>query len=163
MEERNPDHGAPQEPVKAIRLIFEYEGDKVTLISQQPVEIALPDTGISTVEHSAYYVDTRDVAGRTLSRVKAHGAFASSAEVFPEHPGDPISRVELKDRKGAFTVITHAADDADNVAVLKSPARPIAVAGAQVAEADAAPSHLTEIASFSLSGDSKSKKEEGNQ
>ena len=40
-----PDNNNVQlQPAKAIRLIFEYEGEVVRLISQQPVEMAIPAT-----------------------------------------------------------------------------------------------------------------------
>ena len=40
-------------------------------------------------------------------RVQARSAFASSAEVFPEQPGEPIARVDVP-RRGAFTVVVPA-------------------------------------------------------
>src|SRR5262245_60890906 len=36
----NNNMSAP-EPVRSVRLIFEYEGDKVRLVSQQPVDMAV--------------------------------------------------------------------------------------------------------------------------
>ena len=80
---------------KAVRLIFEYDGDTVRLVSQQNVDMAVTGFEMSGVDHPGYYVDTRDAAGATLARVAARGAFVGSAEVFPEKPGDPITRVEI--------------------------------------------------------------------
>ena len=104
---------------KAIRLIFEYEGEVVRLISQQPVEMAIADSDISGIEPSAHYVDIRDAAGKTLARVKARGAFGTSAEVFPERAGEPITRVDIPTPKGAFTVVLPIADNADHFTLVK--------------------------------------------
>ena len=37
-----PDKVMQNQPAKAVRLIFEYEGEAVRLISQQPVEMVIP-------------------------------------------------------------------------------------------------------------------------
>lgn len=161
MEERTPDNASPQEPTRAIRLIFEYEGDEVRLISQHPVETAFTDPGVSQVEHAAYYVDTRNASGQTLSRVKAHGAFMTSAEVFPEQHGEPITRVDVPNRKGAFTVVAPAHDDTDHVAVLKTPARVVAATGAEGVSPDSAAAEVQEIASFPLSDEIRTKNQGG--
>jgi len=104
---------------KAVRLIFEYDGDTVRLVSQQDVEMAVTGFDMAGVDHPGYYVDTRDASGATLARVAAHGAFAGSAEVFPEKPGDPITRVEVAAPKGAFTVVVPVTAAASHVAVTR--------------------------------------------
>jgi hypothetical protein len=115
-----PDNNNVQlQPAKAIRLIFEYDGEVVRLISQQPVEMAIADSDISGTEPSAHYVDIRDAAGKTLARVKARGAFGTSAEVFPERAGEPITRVDIPTPKGAFTVVLPIADNADHFTLVK--------------------------------------------
>jgi hypothetical protein len=115
-----PDNNNVQlQPAKAIRLIFEYEGEVVRLISQQPVEMTIADSDISGIEPSAHYVDIRDAAGKTLARVKARGAFGTSAEVFPERAGEPITRVDIPTPKGAFTVVLPIADNADHFTLVK--------------------------------------------
>src|SRR4051812_48885403 len=48
----------------AVRLIFEYEGDTVRLISQQPVQMAITAPDTAGVDHPGYYVDVRNSAGR---------------------------------------------------------------------------------------------------
>ena len=161
MEERFPDNAAQQGPTKAMRLIFEYEGDQVRLISQTPVDMALTGTDTAHAEHAAYFVDTRDAANNTLARVSAHGAFASSTEVFPEQHGAPITRVEVAHPKGAFTVITPAPDETHHVTVLKATQRVSPVAGAvQDLSATGAP-ETTELASFPISIQHSPKQEGG--
>ena len=104
---------------KAVRLIFEYDGDTVRLVSQQNVDMAVTGFDMSGVDHPGYYVDTRDASGTTLARVAARGAFVGSAEVFPEKPGDPITRVEVAAPKGAFTVVVPVTDAVSHVAVTR--------------------------------------------
>jgi hypothetical protein len=112
-------------PRRAMRLIFEYEGDEVRLVTQQPVETVVTGFDIAQVQRPGYYVDARDADGQTLARVPARNAFATSAEVFPEHPGEPITRVDVPEPRGAFTVVVPVPEGADHVAVARvSPGRP---------------------------------------
>jgi hypothetical protein len=86
-----------------------------------------------------YYVDARDSADRTLARVPARGAFSASVEVFPEDPAQPITRIDVAEPRGAFTVVVPAADSTDHVTVLRltapqAPAEPGAPAAAALPE-----------------------------
>jgi hypothetical protein len=113
--------------------------------------MVVSDTDASVPDHPAHFVDIRDAANKTLARVAARSAFAASAEVFPERPGDPITRVDIPVPKGAFTVVVPVADNADHVTVVKvAPGAAEAAAGpegrlrAQLV--------TTDVASFPLSG-----------
>jgi hypothetical protein len=106
-------------PTKATRLIFEYEGEQVRLVSQHPVEMVVTGHDLVTTEQPGYYVDTHDTAGLRLARVSARNAFAASAEVFPEKAGGPITRVDVAKPRGAFTVVVPAPDHAHEVSVVK--------------------------------------------
>jgi hypothetical protein len=107
--------------VPSIRLIFEYEGDRVRLISQQPVDMVVTgfDLPPTNQAHAAYHVEARDENEKTLARVPARGAMESSAEVFPEHPGEPIIRHDVKVPKGAFTVVIPAPAAAHHVTLVQ--------------------------------------------
>jgi len=118
------DSGQPA-PTRAMRLIFEYEGDQVRLVSQQPVDVAVTGFDIARAQHPGYYVDTRNAAGQALARVPARGAFSGTAEVFPEQPGEPITRVDVANPRGAFTVVVPVPEAADHVTVVHvAPAKP---------------------------------------
>lgn len=121
-----PDHASSEpSPIRAVRLIFEYEGDEVRLVSQQQVDMAVTGFDLARAQHPGVYVDARDADGRTLARVPARSAFAGSAEVFPEQPGEPIVRVDVPKPKGAFTVVVPAPQAAQQVAVVRvAPAKP---------------------------------------
>jgi hypothetical protein len=106
-------------PNRAMRLIFEYDGDQVRLVSQQPVEMAVTGFDLPQTERPGYFVDTRNAAGNTLARVPARNVFTGSAEVFPEKPGGAITRVDVPKPRGAFTVIIPAPTEADHVSLVQ--------------------------------------------
>jgi hypothetical protein len=114
-----PDPAQQSPPVRFVRLIFEYEGDRVRLIVQQPVDTALASLDAPAGDHPGYFVDSRDASDATLARVAAHNAFAGSVEVFPEWPGEPITRVDAGTPKGAFTVVVPAPEATHHVTVLQ--------------------------------------------
>jgi len=137
----------------AVRLIFEYDGDDVRLVSQQPVDVAVPGFDLARVLHPGHYVETRDADNAPLSRVPIREAFATSAEVFPEDHGEPITRIDVAERKGAFTAIVPASAVATQVALLHvrppadaEAARPL---GGATSETPAQP-EISEIATFAL-------------
>ena len=140
-------------PVAATRLIFEVDGDDITLLSQQPVDVAITGTDLAQSASAGVYVDARDAGNRTLARVPARAAIERHAEVFPENPGDPIRRVDVERPKGAFTVIVPTPTATKRVAVVRL------AAGATPLDARTAPAtreqaeHLeaTELAAFDLS------------
>jgi hypothetical protein len=114
---------APQ--TSSMRLIFEYDGDDVRLVLQQPLDVPVTGFDMARTQREGFFVDTREASGRTLARVPARGAFHGSVEVFPEKHGDPITRKDVERPKGAFTVIVPVTSDADHVSVVHvTPAQP---------------------------------------
>jgi hypothetical protein len=138
---------APHErPVRSLRLIFEYEGDRVHLISQQPVEVAITGFDLQQLDHPGYYVESRNKEGQALARTRARDAFLGSMEVFPEQHDHPITRVDVPQAKGAFTVVIPAPDATDHVTLIRATPGRAAALAAGVA---AAPT-ITEVASFPI-------------
>jgi hypothetical protein len=137
------DNAFVPDPVPAVRLIFEYDGDDVRLVSQQPVDVAVPGVDLARELFPGHYVETRDANNAPLARVAAREAFSTSAEVFPEQHGDPITRVDVEKPQGAFTVVVPAGTAAQ-VALLHVQA-PAAVQGAL-----AGPPEVVELATFPL-------------
>jgi len=103
----------------AVRLIFEYDGDDVRLVSQQPVHVAVSGFDLAPAPAAGHFVELRTAANEPLNRVPVRGAFAASAEVFPERHGDPITRVDVASPKGAFTVVVPAGPEAVRAALLQ--------------------------------------------
>jgi hypothetical protein len=143
----NNNMSAP-EPVKSVRLIFEYEGDKVRLVSQQPVDMVVTGFDLPLTEQLAYHVEARDVNDKTLARVPARNALERSMEVFPEHPGEPIIRHDVPVPKGAFTVVVPAPPAAHHVTLVRiEPGKP--VEGLAVGAAPPKP-EVVDLVSFPL-------------
>ena len=142
--------GSP--PVLSMRLIFEYDGDNVRLVMQQPVDALVTGFDVSRTQREGFFVDTRDASGRTLARVPVRSAFQGSAEVFPERPGEPITRVTVDRPRGAFTVIVPVPHDADHVRVVQvTPAQPDAVLPtSRATSAPAGAAQERELARFPL-------------
>ena len=138
----------PQTPV--MRLIFEYEGDQVRLVSQAPVNLSITGFDLARTQRPGYYIDTRDAAGQTLARVPARNHFSTSTEVFPEQPGDLISRVEVATPRGAFTVVVPAGNGADSVSVVRVAPGVAGVAPDGATSVAAAAVTTTDIATFAL-------------
>ena len=136
----------PSTPVRAARLIFEYDGDRVRLVQQMPVEIAAANLQTAGGEELGVFVDVRDATNRTLARVPAPHAFSTSLEVFPERHDEPITRTDVARAKGAFTVIVPTPDQTDHATIVN-----VAMPGT-VADAGARPAapEVVDLVSFPL-------------
>ena len=143
---------APQPaPMRAIRLIFEYEGDQVRLVSRQAVDMAVTGFDLTQTEQAGYFVDVRSAANETLARVPARDAFAGSLEVFPENPGEPITRIDDTTRRGAFTVVVPAPEASDHVTITEMrPAAPETRAPGAAAGPTPPRATAVDLASFPL-------------
>ena len=117
-------------PVRASRLIFEYDGDRVRLVSEHPVEVASANLQMAGGEDAGTFVDVRDAANRTLARVPAQHAFSTSLEVFPERHDEPITRTDVAQAKGAFTVLVPTPDETDHATIVRVAALPAGARGA---------------------------------
>jgi hypothetical protein len=133
------------QPQRAIRLIFEYDGEHVRLVTQQTVDMVVAETYPPGAAAPGYYVDVRDARDSTLARAAAHGAFVGSKEVFPEHDDDRITRMDVQQQRGAFTVTLPATEEAHHVTVVK-----IETGVESVAARDRAEALAVDIASFPL-------------
>lgn len=141
-------------PMPAVRLIFEYDGDDVRLVSQQPVDVAVPGFDLSRVLRPGHYVETRDETNAPLARVPIREAFATSAEVFPEDHSEPITRIDVAKPQGAFTVIVPAGAEATQVALLhvRPPTEPtVERPSTRATTPTSAEPEVAEIATFALS------------
>lgn len=140
-------------PRPALRLIFEYDGDEVRLVSQHPVDVAVPGFDLARVPRPGYYVETRSAENEPLSRVPAREAFSTSVEVFPETPGEPITRIDLPRPRGAFTVVVPAGEAVKRVALMRVQPPPDEAAprpGARATTPAPAESEIVEMATFAV-------------
>ena len=70
--------GAAPAPSRATRLIFEYDGDRVRVVQQTPVDIAAAALPSTAPDQIGVFVDVRDAGNRTLARVPAPHALSTS-------------------------------------------------------------------------------------
>lgn len=129
-------------PRRAIRLVFEYEGDDVRLVSQARIDKALPltDQSADAASFRGTWSEVRDHDGATLDRRVLVDPMPRDAEVFPERLGEEISREPLDRPSGVFTLLVPELESADHVAVLSnSPGQ------AGVREAEAGPTELVRV------------------
>ena len=138
--------GTPLQPRRAIRFIFEYEGDVLRLVAQQTVEMVVAEPGPGSADTPGYYLDARDSGDRTLARAAARGAFSQSAEVFPERHEEPIARIDARRQRGAFTVTLPAVEEADHVTIVR-----VVAAAERGAGLDRTQPRAIDVASFPLS------------
>ncbi|MFE9960582.1 hypothetical protein [Micromonospora sp. NPDC005299] len=138
----------PSPGAGAVRLIFEYEGDTVRLVSQEAVDVEIPRFA-PTEQQAEHFVETRDDKGNLLSRVPVRGGFVQSTEVFPEDHNEPITRVDTEAR-GAFTVVVPAPREAVRVAVMRAGRPPVDLSGAPGLTPTPGGSEDVELANFPL-------------
>lgn len=125
----------------AVRLIFEYEGTDIRLVSRQRVEMIPPPSDPLREEQDlhGFWVEVRDAELRPLYRRVMHPPVRHDAEVFSDDPGRSLARVPVDEPKGAFAVLVPDIAEADHIALVSSPLAP----GAALAPA-------TEVARFAL-------------
>ena len=128
-------------PSGALRLIFEYDADRVRLVQQMPVDVDLSALPLTTAGDGDVFVEVRDAGGRTLARVPAPNAMSSSLETFPERHDQPITRSDAPRATGAFTVVVPMSAAADHVTLVRVGASPDALSGQL---------RVTDLVSFSL-------------
>ena len=129
-------------PTGAIRLIFEYDADRVRVVQQTPVDIVPSTLPVATDAGVGVFVEVRDVANRTLARVPAPQALSSSLETFPERHDQPITRTDAPRATRAFTVVVPTTAAADHVTIVR-----IAAASNDPRSAEL---RATDLVSFSL-------------
>jgi hypothetical protein len=144
--------GNPPPESGAVRLIFEYDGDDLRLVSQTRVDVAVTGFDLAPEPHAGRYLEVRSASDERLGRVPVRGAFSSSAEVFPEQPGEPITRVDVAQPRGAFTVVVPAPAAAVRVSLVEitPPAPEAALPAALGTSPVAGEAQIVELASFDL-------------
>jgi hypothetical protein len=120
--ESEPAKARPSEP-RAIRLIFSYEGNEVTLISRQRVSVVTPPSDpLGSLEgKSGFWVEVRDKAGQPLHRELMHDPIRHDAEVFSEDPERSVARIPLERPSGVFAVLIPEIEEADHLALIGTP------------------------------------------
>jgi hypothetical protein len=105
---------------RSLRLIFEYDGDRVDLVYRQPVDMVAPSSEPleDFADRIGSWVELRDPEGVALHRQVLHDPVGASTEVFSPDPRESLRRVERTRQKGAFTVVVPDLPRADHVALV---------------------------------------------
>jgi hypothetical protein len=141
------EHGLTQGPAPesrgAIRLIFEYEGRRVRLLSRQRVDMLPPPSDPLVGEGQlGFWVDVRDAGGRVLHHQVMQDPVRGDVEAFSDEPDVSVVRIPVSEPRGNFAVLVPALEAADHLALMSSaPAEGVALRAA------------TELARFSLADD----------
>lgn len=108
---------------KAMRLTFSYDGDKVKLVSQQPVEMVVPpsDPVKRYEKQKGFWAELKSDQDKTLYRRVMHNPTRNDAEVFSDDPEQSISREPALKRKGVFVVVVPDSEQAREVTLFRSP------------------------------------------
>jgi hypothetical protein len=101
----------------AVRLVLQYDGDQVRLLSQIPVTMVVPRTDPGQTAPGVY-VDSRSADDVPLARVRAYRAMVASTELFPAQASERLRHVE-RPQRGVFSVVLPAPPDADHLTVVR--------------------------------------------
>ncbi|MGH3787245.1 MAG: hypothetical protein ACRDRG_11990 [Pseudonocardiaceae bacterium] len=136
---------------RSVRLIFEYEGEQFRLMHQQPLDVAITDFDLLPEQLPGHYVEVRGANEQLFSRVPIRSRMTTSTEVFPENPTDAITRIDVPQAQGAFTVVVPAPSSADHVTVVRIDAGPSEL-NRRASELDQGAAAVVELGSFALDG-----------
>jgi hypothetical protein len=107
---------------RALRLIFEYAGDEVRLVSRQRIDKALPaeDPSDSPAGRAGYWVELRNADGESVHRQVLHEPIQQDVEVFSAGPEPSLARVPVERASGTFFVLVPDLEQAEELAVVRS-------------------------------------------
>jgi hypothetical protein len=109
-------------PGESLRLIFAYEGSTVKLISKQNVRIKPPPS--DPLEHkqgqSGFWYEVRDSHLKVLYRRIMNNPIRTDREFF-DNETRSLSRQQINNPKGIFSVLIPAMPDATSIALFSSP------------------------------------------
>jgi hypothetical protein len=108
---------------RAVRILFEYDGDDVRLVSRQPVEMVPPPSdALDGFEgQKGFWAELRGADGGLLHRQVMHDPIRRDVEVFSDDPAQTISRAPVAHPKGAFALVVPDIEGAEHVALVSSP------------------------------------------
>jgi hypothetical protein len=113
-------------PAKAVRMVFSFDGEHVTLVSQQSVEMVLPpsDPLTGTEGRKGFWYELRDAQDQPLYRKVIHHPMREDVEVFSDDPQQhSVTRQVVPNRKGVFVVLVPNTEKGRTVALWSSPRR----------------------------------------
>jgi hypothetical protein len=109
------------EPRGAVRLIFQYEGDEVRLVSSRHIDKVVPpdDEAETDEERQGFYAEVRGADDRVLRRRLLHAPIRRDAEVFTDEGDRALSRIPVERPSGVFSLVVPDLEEADYVALVE--------------------------------------------
>lgn len=113
-------------PQPAVRLMFTYEGDQVTLIDRQRVEKVLPpsDPLDEKLDASGFWYEVQNDRGTPLYRLVRANPIATSVEIRTGDFDRPFERRDVEKPNGTFFVLVPELPDGQEVVLFSSPVVP---------------------------------------
>jgi hypothetical protein len=121
MSDRRPEAGTPagRRP-SARRLVFQYEGDDVRLVSTQAVDMVVPPGEPLAGDEAPprLLAEVRQADGSTLYRKAMGHLLRPDVEVFADDPARSITRAPVDRPSGHFVVVIPEDEAADHLAIV---------------------------------------------
>lgn len=104
-----------------VRLIFAVDGDAVTLISAQDVEMTLPHGDEIDIppDLQGFWAEVRNADDEVLHRLAVPNPRGRQAEVFSGEPDGRPHWEPVAPAVGAFTIVVPSPPEADHVALVE--------------------------------------------
>lgn len=102
----------------AIRMVFAFDGDDITLVSQQTVDVFVRGQTNPNIKGIGHFVDVFDASHTRLFRIpiRPH-AFDPHIEL--HSPDGPPTRISVGRARGEFVIMLPANPDLDHVKVVR--------------------------------------------
>ena len=142
--------GGTMAEARAVRIIAEYDGDQIRVVSQQEVDVEVDVVDPPPIPPGELAVETRGTEDAALQRVRVPVPVPYSVEVFPEDPSGRIERVDVERPVGAFTVVVPVTDGARRIAVVRGRAEGPGSRGGDPSAREAADTAGEVLATFDL-------------
>lgn len=108
----------------AIRMVFAYDGNDITVTSRQRFETIAPPSeplNVRVEGRSGFWAEVRDEEENPLYRQLMHDPMPRSVEVFSEDAERSIARVPIESPSGSFVVVIPVISGADHLVLIGTP------------------------------------------
>lgn len=110
----------------AVRLVFEYEGEDVRLVSWQRIDMltSLSDPVEEHRSEQGSWLELRDRNDRPIYRQVLHQAIQTDVEAPSDEPGHPLTRRPVEQPRGVFVALLPDLNEAETLALWYQPFGP---------------------------------------
>lgn len=107
-----------------LRLIFEYEGDRIQLIDRQKVRMIRPTTSTQPQnnEQASFWYELKNSQDRSIYKHAISNPISSDTEVFSNsEAGESIHRQQIEKPKGTFVLLIPDIPESNSVVLFGKP------------------------------------------